>query len=213
MRVSRIGCAVSLGLTSVLMLALWFRSQRPEARGVRVPLEPEASPLLVVADGCRVQGAEARSHAAALEQQSLLRWERVPVMPSEAPHAIAQLAEAEACFAVAGDRMGRTRAASTRRVYVAELLRRFSHARLMLRAATRDRLRSKAELVATETSPLSERAGAEERVAMAQRQLAILVALLERAPPSVWAYRDELSREARRYAASRPAHEREESGL
>jgi len=185
-----------LAAALVVLASAWLALAREVHSGV-ASVEPEISPLPAGVGGCRPRGKEALEHARALEQVAAARWERVPFALHEAPRAVAQIAEAEACFAAANDRTGRTRAAATRRSYAAELERRFARARLLLRAALR-------EDDATKRASRAAALRSNEPAAVARQQLAILLALLERAAPGARAYRDELEQLARHYAAESP---------
>jgi hypothetical protein len=176
------------GALVVLVCALL--ALRESASEPAPELEPEVSPLPVLPHGCRAQGADALAQASALEQVAKARWERVPFALREAPRAIVQLAEAESCFLAANDRVGRMRSAATRRIYENELARRFARARLLLRVAMRAGARH----------PQQRR---DAQLLGIQTQVARLLALLDRAPPSAAAYRAELEQLARSSAAER----------
>jgi len=192
--------------TALVVLACAWLALARDVHPAQPLLEPEISPLPSGSAGCRPRGSDALEHAHTLEQVAAARWERVPFALHEAPRAVAQIAEAEACFAAANDRSGRTRAAAARRSYAAELERRFLRARLLLRAALRQQgtpehawpasfFRWRAERLAPASH--APRASA----AIAREQVTILLALLDRAPPSALPYRAELEQLARRYAA------------
>jgi hypothetical protein len=193
-------------VTALVVLACAWLALAPDVHPAQPPVELEISPLPSGNTGCRPRGSDALEHARSLEQVAAARWERVPFALHEAPRAVAQIAEAEACFAAANDRSGRARAAAVRRSYAAELERRFVRARLLLRAALRQDgtpervwpatfVRARAERLAPASHELRESA------AIAREQVAILLALLDRAPPSALAFRAELEQLARHYAA------------
>jgi hypothetical protein len=179
---------------ALVLLAAALLALRHDDAAVDGARELEVSPLPTALAACSVQGPQALAHAQRLEQVARLRWERVPLSPSEAPRAVTQLAEAEVCFSAARDRTGHTRVGSTRRAYEAELVQRFARARLLLRMATRE----------PGTVARHERADA-ARSRSAERQLTTLLALLEQAPPSAWAYRDQLVQLSHRYTAEAQA--------
>lgn len=141
-------------------------------------LDAEVSPLPALPSRCPLQGSETRSHARALEQLAAARWERVPFAPEEAARAVLQMAEAERCYATAGERDAMLRAEQARELYARELMQRFVHARLLLRAALRE--------------------GRTERVRTHAEQLR---ALLAHAPEEAQRYRAELAQRARIYTA------------
>lgn len=172
------------------MLAL--QAARPQAVAAD---EPDISPLPAASPVCRVQGEQARAEARAREQVAHARWERVPFAQREAPHAIAMIAEAESCYAAGGDRAARMRVAAVRRSFERELERRFTRARLALRNTLRERPHERARSDAQ----------SRERAASAARMYRALRDLLDRAQPSAFAYRDELERLARVYAADAQA--------
>lgn len=181
---------VVVGMLVVLGF-IWLALRDP-IHAELAPLDAEVTPLPEARPSCRLTGSEALANARTLEQMAMARWERVPFALREAPRAVLQMAEAEACFEVAGDRGGRMRSAAKRRSYASEVERRFAHARLLLRAATRAR-------PAQQTDRTEQ---AEQADARASRQVATLLALLERAPPSAQPYRAELTQLQRRYAAA-----------
>jgi hypothetical protein len=139
--------------------------------------ERDVSPIPQMPTRCRLSGHEAVAHARSLEHMAAARWERVPFALEEAPRALLQVSEAELCYA-AYDRVGRLRAAAKRNEYEAEIARRFSRARLLLRVAMRN-----------------------ERLDRARQQIAVLRALLSRARDEAHAYRNELEQLDRAYAA------------
>jgi hypothetical protein len=192
--------------TALVVLACAWLALAHDVRPVAPRVERQISPLPSGATSCRPRGREALEHARSLEQVAAARWERVPFALHEAPRAVAQIAEAEACFAAANDERGRTRAAATRRSYAAELERRFVRARLLLRAALRASDATERGFPACffrsrkEPRPCTPR----ESVAVAREQVAILLALLDRASPSALPYRAELEQLARHYAAESP---------
>jgi hypothetical protein len=94
-------------------------------------------PLASAAPGCRLSGEAALQRARQLEALADASWERLPFDDGEAPDAVLQIAEAEACFRAAFEREGRQRCELKRRSYGAELARRWSRARLYLELAQR----------------------------------------------------------------------------
>jgi hypothetical protein len=183
--------ARALAALGVVSSFAWLALQQ-SAHSADVHVELEISALPSAPARCRAQADQAHAHARLLEQLASAAWERVPFDPHESPRAVAQVAEAEVCFAAAHDRVGRTRSAGLRSRYAADLERRVAHARLLLRVAMRDEeLRARAP--STQGVPLPSR-----RVS---GQVSTLLALLERAQPEAQAYRAELEQLARRYSA------------
>jgi hypothetical protein len=141
--------------------------------------EPEVAPLPSVDPRCRLTGGDAIAHARTLEHAARLRWERVPFALDEAPRAALLMAEAEACFGAGQDRTARVHAAGLRALYQDAVTTGFRRARLLLRVALRD-----------------------GSVSRARAQIAILTALLSKAPESAKPYRAELAQLGRTYAAN-----------
>jgi hypothetical protein len=186
-------------LVGLLVLAgAWLALDEGQAE-LALASEEEVSPLPEHEPRCRLAGAEALAHARSVEQMATARWERVPFALREAPRAVEQMAEAQACYEAGGDRDGRMRSAARQRAYEAEVLRRFARARLLLRAASMP--------VRESSGAARDEDGREER---ARRQVATLLALLERAPEGAQAFRQELMRLEQAYAAS--AAERARAG-
>lgn len=183
----------------VLVVALVVSASAGLARQQSVstadlPLDNEISPTPVAPVRCRAQGEQALAQARLLEQLASASWERVPFEPRESPRAVVQVAEAEACFAAARDRTGRLRTAALFYRYSADLERRFARARLLLRIALRSVEGHKDE-------PLDRGHHAASQI---PRQIAALLALLERAPSEAQAYRSELQRLAGRFHSEWP---------
>lgn len=72
-----------------------------------------------------------------LERIADAHWERVPFARDEAPTAVLEMAQAESCYQLAGERSGRLRAQAKRRAFEQEVRRRFARARLNLDVAIR----------------------------------------------------------------------------
>lgn len=86
---------------------------------------------------CTRSAQRALLRAQDMERTAAARWERVPFVTEEAPAAIAEMGEAESCFALAGDRQGKLRVQGKRHVFEQEVSRRFARARLNLDVAAR----------------------------------------------------------------------------
>jgi hypothetical protein len=177
-----------------VVLAFAALALRSSAHTGRVDVEHE----LIVTHGvlavCRAHRAQAGAHARLLEQQASASSERVPFDARESPRSVALMAEAEACFAAAQDRSGRTRAAGLRARYAADLERRVALTRLRLRVAMRS-----LDVPVSEPGTRGDGAGSSQIA----REAATLLALLERAPRSVQPYRAELTQLVRRHAVER----------
>lgn len=177
----------------VMAVCTWLALQQ-SVSSAELPLEPELSPVPVAPTRCRAQGDQALAQARLFEQLASASWERVPFAPRESPRAVEHIAQAEACYAEAHDRTGRLRTAAAYYRYSADLERRFARARSLLRMAVRaDEKREREQ-------PTDGRPSAAHALS---RQVADLLALLERAPPSARAYRTELQRLARRVEGAR----------
>jgi hypothetical protein len=184
-----------LAAAGVVSAFMWLALQH-SARTAELSMETEISAVPATPRRCRAHGDQARAQASLLEQLAAASWERVPFEPAESPRAVAQIAEAEVCFAAAHDRAGRLRSAALYYRYSADLERRFARARLLLRIAVR----------AEERRARDPRSGVQLAPSDAvARQVAMLLALLERAPPSALGYRVELERLARRQRVEQPA--------
>jgi hypothetical protein len=99
---------------------------------------------------CRHSRDSALTRAADLERIADAHWERVPFSREEAPTAVMEMAEAESCYQLAGERTGRLRAQSKRRGFEQEVTRRFARARLNLDVAVRLEQHERAEQEASE---------------------------------------------------------------
>ena len=211
-RTRRVVVAQRGTVAAAVVLAFVGLALRGDAQQASARLDDQVVPLLTAHVPCRLSGGEAVAHAASLEQLATARWARVPFALREAPRAALQMAEAEACYAAANERVGRQRSAAARRAYGAEMQRRFARARLLLRTHL---ARSRAEEArgapfgsrfARAGAPLASALGRAAARSDAQLQVATLLALLERAPPSAEPYRRELARLARRYAVEASEH-------
>ena len=125
---------------------------------------------------CARSAQRALIRAQDLERMAVAHWERVPFATEEAPLAVIEMAEAESCYALAGDRVSKLRVQGRRHMFEQEVARRFARARLNLDVASR--------------------AGQLRR---ALREVEEMIALLKRSDDA--AYRDSLTRLSHSYAA------------
>lgn len=177
----------------VVLASVWVALDEGQA-GALVPNDEEVTPLPSESVRCRFAAAEALAHARSVEQMATARWERVPFALREAPRAVLQMAEAEACYESAGEREGRMRSGAKRRAYEADVLRRFAHARLLLHFAS-------IKASATDETDTNAKETLAQRELEARRQVAALLALLDRAPSSAVPFRKRLEQIDRVYAA------------
>jgi hypothetical protein len=117
---SSLGPRLLVALSIVVASAAAALHQTPRRAHAYLPA-PLPPPF---AARCAVRSPDARSHAQALEQRALLRWQRAPFAEAEARRATQLIAEAEVCYRAAGDRDGAQRSASLHRRYAAETARR-----------------------------------------------------------------------------------------
>ncbi len=94
-----------------------------------------AGPLPEAPMGCPLVGEVARARAAELEALGEASWERVPFDFAESPLAWLRMKEAEACFRVAGDRVGSQRSGQRARSFELEISRLWMQSRLLLDVA------------------------------------------------------------------------------
>lgn len=167
---------IILGL--VLLTACDAEQTLPSSPAGAVALFPEAAP------DCTRSRDNAQAWAVELERVAGARWERVPFSRAEAPAAVMEMAEAESCFQMAGDRTGRLRAQSKRRQFAHEVDRRFARARLNLDVAARL-----------------------QQPARARQEADELAALLARSEDA--AFRQRIERLSHRYAAAAAAARKE----
>lgn len=167
---------VMCGLTILLMCAC--EEQTTHAAG----LSSDVKIFGQLEVPCARSAQRALIRAQDLERMAAAHWERVPFATEEAPLAVVEMAEAESCYAMVGDRASKLRAQGKRHMFEQEISRRFARARLNLDVAAR--------------------AGQLRR---ALREVEEMIALLTRSDDA--AYRDSLTRLSHSYSAKLAEHE------
>lgn len=115
----------------VLLLACDAEAPLALPQNGTIALFPTKDPV------CTHSRDNALAHAVDLERIADAHWERVPFARDEAPSAVLEMAQAESCYQLAGERVGRLRAQAKRRAFEQEVTRRFARARLNLDVAIR----------------------------------------------------------------------------